>query len=42
MARDLLLHKDLIWSPRRGFVDFTVPQFAAYLRRAHPIEELAR
>lgn len=42
MPRDGLLRKDLIWSPRRGIVDFTVPQFAAYIRRAHPIDEFER
>lgn len=31
-----LLKKDLIWSPRRGVVDFTVPQFAHHIRRNHP------
>jgi hypothetical protein len=42
MPRDALLRKELIWSPRRGIVDFTVPQFAEYIRRNHPIEELRR
>lgn len=35
--RDSLLQKGLIWSPRRGQVDFTVPLFADYLREQHPI-----
>lgn len=39
MPRDALLRKDLIWSPRRGVIDFTVPQFASYIRRAHPLED---
>ena len=39
MPRDALLRKDLIWSPRRGFVDFTVPHFAAYIARNHPLAE---
>jgi hypothetical protein len=30
--RDVLIQKGLIWSPRRGLVDFTVPLFAEYLR----------
>lgn len=34
-----LLKKDLIWSPRRGIVDFTVPQFAQYIRRNHLADE---
>jgi AAA ATPase domain len=39
MPRDGLLRKDLIWSPRRGVVDFTVPQFAHYIARNHPLDE---
>lgn len=35
--RDALIGKGLIWSPRRGLVDFTVPLFAEFLRQAHPI-----
>jgi hypothetical protein len=31
-VRESLIAKELIWSPRRGFVDFTVPRFASYLR----------
>jgi hypothetical protein len=34
--RDALIGKGLIWSPRRGQVDFTVPLFAEYLRENHP------
>jgi hypothetical protein len=30
--RDSLIQKGLIWSPRRGLVDFTVPLFAEHLR----------
>jgi hypothetical protein len=41
MVRDSLLRKDLIWSPRRGQVDFTVPDFAQYIRRNHPVAEFA-
>lgn len=36
--RDSLLQKGLIWAPRRGQVDFTVPLFAEFLRDHHPIE----
>jgi hypothetical protein len=32
--RDSLMQKGLIWSPRRGQVDFTVPLFADYLTNA--------
>lgn len=38
--RDGLLRKDLVWSPRRGAIDFTVPLFAGYIRRNHPREAL--
>jgi hypothetical protein len=36
--RDSLIQKGLIWSPRRGLVDFTVPLFAEFLVERHPIE----
>jgi AAA ATPase domain len=35
--RESLIGKGLIWSPRRGQLDFTVPLFAEYLRESHPI-----
>jgi AAA ATPase domain len=35
--RDGLIQKGLIWAPRRGQLDFTVPLFAEYLRDSHPI-----
>jgi hypothetical protein len=35
--RDSLIQKGLIWSPRRGQVDFTVPLFAEFLRENHPL-----
>jgi len=35
--RDSLIQKGLIWSPRRGQVDFTVPLFADYLTEHQPI-----
>jgi hypothetical protein len=37
MHRESLIQKGLIWSPRRGQVDFTVPLFAAYLQESHPV-----
>ena len=37
MHRDALIQKGLIWSPRRGQVDFTVPRFADFLREHHPL-----
>lgn len=36
--RDSLIQKGLIWSPRRGLVDFTVPLFAEYLLEKQPIK----
>ena len=41
LHRDNLLKKELIYSPRRGLVDFTVPRFADYLRREHPLAGFA-
>jgi hypothetical protein len=35
--REGLIQKGLIWSPRRGQLDFTVPLFAEYLRDNHPL-----
>jgi AAA ATPase-like protein len=35
--RDALIQKGLIWSPRRGQLDFTVPLFAEYLSENHPL-----
>ena len=35
--RDGLIQKGLIWAPRRGQLDFTVPLFAEYLHDNHPI-----
>ena len=37
MHRESLIQKGLIWSPRRGQVDFTVPLFAAFLKENHPV-----
>lgn len=35
--RDALIQKGIIWAPRRGRLDFTVPLFAEYLRENHPL-----
>jgi AAA ATPase domain len=35
--RDSLIQKGLIWSPRRGQVDFTVPLFGEFLLEHHPV-----
>ena len=34
--RASLIEKELIWSRRRGNVDFTIAGFANYLRSQHP------
>lgn len=39
--RDSLIKRGLIYSPRHGLVDFTVPLFADFMRRQHPLAELA-
>jgi hypothetical protein len=40
LQRDGLIKKGLIWSPRRAYVDFTVPLFAEFLRERHPLGAL--
>ncbi|HTW41076.1 MAG TPA: hypothetical protein VMD79_02035 [Solirubrobacteraceae bacterium] len=35
--REGLIQKGLIWAPRRGQLDFTVPLFAEYLRESYPL-----
>ena len=35
--RDSLIQNGLIWSPKRGQVDFTVKLFAELLRENHPL-----
>ena len=39
--RDSLIKKGLIYSPRHGEIDFTVPLFADFMRRRHTLAELA-
>lgn len=36
-TRDLLIKAAVIYAPRRGQVDFTVPMCAEYVRRTHPL-----
>jgi hypothetical protein len=38
MHRDSLIQKGLIWSPRRGQLEFTVPLFAQYLSDYRPLD----
>lgn len=40
--RDSLIKKGLIYSPDHGFVDFTVPHFAPFMRRRYPFSPKAR
>lgn len=35
--REGLIQKGLVWAPRRGQLDFTVPLFGEYLRDNHPL-----
>lgn len=42
LLRENLLRKDLVYSPRRGVVAFTVPLFAAYVREQHPLESFEK
>lgn len=37
LLRENLMRKDLIYSPRRGLVAFTVPLFAGYVQEHHPL-----
>jgi hypothetical protein len=39
--RDALIQKGLVWAPRRGKLDFTVPLFGEYLRENHPLASFA-
>lgn len=38
VVRASLIDKGLIYSPEHGIVDFTVPHFAAFMRRNFPLE----
>jgi hypothetical protein len=40
VRQNLIDIKGLIYSPRRGYVDFTAPLFGDYIRRQHPLESL--
>lgn len=39
-VRQTLIDKGLIYSPDHGQVDFTVPHFADFMRRKHPLLSL--
>lgn len=36
--RDSLIKKGLLYSPDHGLIDFTVPHFAAFMRRRYPLD----
>jgi hypothetical protein len=40
VRQNLIDAKGLIYSPQRGYVDFTAPLFGDYIRRQHPLESL--
>lgn len=40
VRQNLIDVKGLIYSPRRGYVDFTAPLFGDYIRRQHPLGSL--
>jgi hypothetical protein len=37
-VRDELMRTAVIYAPRRGYVDFTVPHCAQFVRRIYPFE----
>jgi hypothetical protein len=37
-VRDDLMRSAVIYSPRRGYLDFTVPRFARFVRRHYPFD----
>ncbi len=39
-TRARLIEKGLIFSPSHGLNEFSVPQFAAFLRRVHPLDKM--
>ena len=39
--RDSLIKKGLVFSPRHGVVDVTVPLFGGFMRRRHTFAELS-
>jgi hypothetical protein len=41
-ARQALIRKGLVYVPKHGTVDFTVPHFAAFMRRRYPLASLLR
>ena len=37
-ALDDLMRSGVIYSPRRGYLDFTVPQCSKFVRRSYPFD----
>jgi hypothetical protein len=42
VRRATLIEKGLVYNPAGSQLDFTVPQFAGYLRRIHPFDPSQR
>jgi len=40
--RDALIGNAVVYAPRHGFVDFTVPHCAAFIRRRYPLATQAK
>lgn len=40
-VRQTLIDKGLVWSPDHSWIEFTVPDFADFMRRNHPLASLA-
>lgn len=36
--RDAVIDSTVIYAPQRGYVDFTVPHCAAFVRRRYPLD----
>jgi hypothetical protein len=41
-ARQALIRKGLVYVPKHGTVDFTVPHFADFMRRRYPLASLLK
>lgn len=41
-VRQALIDKGLVYSPEHGEIEFTVPHFADFMRRKHPLSSLTR
>jgi hypothetical protein len=41
-SRDVLINSAVVYAPRRGYIDFTVPHCASFVRRRYPLDESTR